>query len=72
MRDGSDLKDRAPEFHRELVERHLELVGDQRRGERRGPDRRLEDGGMASVPGLDRRRGERRREDIFAPDRRDL
>jgi hypothetical protein len=52
-------------MHPLLVERHLELVGDQReserrRSERRSSERRVEPGGMGAVPGIDRRRGDRR------------
>lgn len=61
----------APEVHPELVMRHLQLVGEQRQAERRSSERRVDVPGMAGVPGLDRRRGERRRTDIFAPNRRD-
>jgi hypothetical protein len=69
----------AREIHEALLERDAMLRGDppdvDRRGrfarERRRGDRRVELGGMAAVPGLDRRRGERRagadRRDVSAP-----
>jgi hypothetical protein len=67
----------APEVHAELVKRHWRLVsperaaargrrfvrddGEQRTGDRRRGDRRIEEPGMAGIPGLDRRgRFERR------------
>lgn len=60
MRHGQLNGQHVTPAHPDLVQRHLELVGDQRRSERRTDDRRKEPGGMGAVPGIDRRRRERR------------
>jgi hypothetical protein len=62
MREGHVNGIAATPVHPELVERHLELVGDQRRSERRSEERRKEPGGMGAVPGIDRRRRDRRKD----------
>ena len=62
MRNGQVNGVIATPVHPELVERHLELVGEQRRSERRREERRVELGGMAAVPGIDRRRKDRRKD----------
>lgn len=43
-----------------MIAIHFELIGDRRTGDRRRRERRKQCAGMAGVPGLDRRREERR------------
>jgi hypothetical protein len=62
MRNGQVNGVAVTQAHSELVERHLALVGDQRREERRASERRVEPGGMGAVPGIDRRRRDRRKD----------